>query len=74
MINAKPPVYAKPTSSLSVAGPLAQTLQDKARVIYTQSITAPANQFDRVYDAGIQDWLSSGAEAVRAERRQKYPN
>jgi putative aldouronate transport system substrate-binding protein len=74
MINAKPPVYAKPTSSLSVAGPLVQTLQDKARVIYTQAITAPANQFDRVYDAGIQDWLSSGAEAVRTERRQKYPN
>jgi putative aldouronate transport system substrate-binding protein len=41
-------------------------------VIYTQSIPASRADFDRVYDAGIADWLRSGAQAIIDERRAKY--
>jgi len=57
---------------LKVAGPLNQTLQDKAKAFVIQAIIAPAVDFNRVYDTSIADWLSSGAEAVRQERLEKY--
>jgi putative aldouronate transport system substrate-binding protein len=69
-LNAKP----GPTSmaTLTVAGPLTQTLVDQSTVIYVQSITASPTNFDRVYDTGINDWLRTGAQAVLDERRAKY--
>jgi putative aldouronate transport system substrate-binding protein len=57
-----------------VAGPLAQTLVDKAKVMYVQMITCPPAQFDAVWDAQIKDWLASGAQAVLDERIAKFPN
>jgi putative aldouronate transport system substrate-binding protein len=54
------------------AMPYHQTLIDKAEVIYTSSVTAPAQNFDRVWDDGIKDWLASGAQAIIDERRAKY--
>jgi putative aldouronate transport system substrate-binding protein len=73
LANSRPPVFVKPTSALTVAGPLAQTLQDKGKVIFTQSINCTPENFDRIYDAGIADWLASGAQAIMDERRAKYP-
>jgi putative aldouronate transport system substrate-binding protein len=37
-----------------------------------EAITCPAAQFDRVWDAGIADWLASGAQAILNERAAKY--
>jgi putative aldouronate transport system substrate-binding protein len=73
LTNARP-LFAKPVSPLTVAGPLNQTLVDKGRVMYVQMITCPPNQFDAVYEAQLKDWLASGAQAVMDERRAKYPN
>jgi len=46
----------------------AQTLQDKSNVLRAQAITATPANFDRVWDAGIADWLASGAQEVLNER------
>jgi putative aldouronate transport system substrate-binding protein len=71
MANAKPlPVV--PDVALTAAGPYVQTLQDKGDVLMAESITCPAAQFDRVWDAGIADWLASGAQAILNERIAKY--
>jgi putative aldouronate transport system substrate-binding protein len=72
MTNARPSIVVSPSSPLTIAGPLEQTLISKGTVIYTQSITAPRANFDRVYDAGIADWLISGAQSIIDERRAKY--
>jgi putative aldouronate transport system substrate-binding protein len=74
LTNARPGMVVKTSSPLTVAAPLAQTLVDKAKVIYATAIQAPANRFDAVYDAAVKDWLDSGAQAVIDERRAKYPN
>jgi putative aldouronate transport system substrate-binding protein len=74
LTNARPMVVAQTATPLTVAGPLAQTLADKGRVMLVQMITCPPNQFDSVWDAQIRDWLGSGAQAVLDERRAKYPN
>ncbi|GHT65560.1 hypothetical protein FACS1894110_07740 [Spirochaetia bacterium] len=57
---------------LSAAGPVQQTLLDQGDVLMAQAITAPAAQFDKVWDDGIANWLRSGAETVRAERAAKF--
>jgi putative aldouronate transport system substrate-binding protein len=72
MTNAKPAPVIIPSSPLKVAGPLNQTLQDKGKAFLIQSIIAPAADFDRVWDSNVADWLSSGGEAVRTERAEKY--
>jgi putative aldouronate transport system substrate-binding protein len=58
--------------TLNAAGPVSQTLYDKAAVIYVQSVIASPANFDRTWDSGISDWLKSGAQAIIDERREKY--
>jgi putative aldouronate transport system substrate-binding protein len=71
MANARPlPVV--PDITLTAAGPYVQTLQDKGDILMAEAITCPVSQFDRVWDAGIADWLASGAKAIRDERIAKY--
>ena len=60
-----PVVVTVPTSQDGIYG---QTLSDKADQVYAQSITARPADFDRVWDAGVADWLSSGGRAVMEER------
>jgi putative aldouronate transport system substrate-binding protein len=70
MTNAKPgPVIP---ATLSAAGPYSQTLVDKGNIIFATSVTANPADFDRVWDAGVADWLASGAQIVLDERRAKY--
>ncbi|MDR1109003.1 MAG: extracellular solute-binding protein [Spirochaetaceae bacterium] len=72
MHNARPdPVFSV---ALSAAGPVSQILSDKANIILTDAIRCAPADFDRVWDAGIRDWLASGAQTVIDERRAKYPN
>jgi putative aldouronate transport system substrate-binding protein len=73
MTNAKPLPVVVTKTPLTVEGPVNQTLVDKGTVVLTEAITAPANRFDAVYDAGVADWRASGADAVVAERRAKFP-
>jgi putative aldouronate transport system substrate-binding protein len=54
------------------AGPLTETLVAKSTNIYIESICAKPEDFDRVWDAGVKDWLASGAQKIIDERRAKY--
>jgi putative aldouronate transport system substrate-binding protein len=72
MNNAKPGPIITTSSPLVVIGPLNQTLVDKSVVLFVESITCPAANFDRVYDAGLANWMASGGQDVMDERREKY--
>jgi putative aldouronate transport system substrate-binding protein len=68
--NAIPDPYLPVT--LLAATPVQQTLTDKATVLFTQAVRAKPENFDLVWDNGVKDWLSSGAQAIIDERREKY--
>jgi putative aldouronate transport system substrate-binding protein len=74
MTNGRPILVVTTTSPLTVGAPLAQTLGDKAKVIYSDLIRCTPAQFDSRWDSLIADWKASGAQAVVDERRAKYPN
>ena len=70
MVNGKPdPVIPVP---LSAAGPVTQDLTDKGKTLMATSVTCDPEDFDATWDAGIADWLASGAQAVIDERGMKY--
>ena len=54
------------------ATPYHQTLINKSEVLYTESVTARTENFNRVWDLGIREWLISGAQIIIDERREKY--
>ncbi|MDR3173730.1 MAG: extracellular solute-binding protein [Treponema sp.] len=74
LTNGRPSLVVTPVSPLSAAGPLAQTLVDKGRVIYSELVRCAPAQFDNRWDSLIADWKASGAQTVVDERRAKFPN
>jgi putative aldouronate transport system substrate-binding protein len=58
--------------SLSAAGPVMQTLVDKSGNLAAASITAKSTDFDKVWDVGIADLFTSGAQAVIEERAANF--
>jgi putative aldouronate transport system substrate-binding protein len=66
MINGRAPVVVPfPTSQDGIYG---ATLRDKADALLAQAIRARPADFDRIWDAGFQDWMQSGGRAVMDER------
>jgi len=63
--NARAAVVRQVTTTVNQ---YAQTLTDKSNALAAQAITARAVEFDRIWDAGVQDWLTSGAQEVINER------
>lgn len=57
---------------LSAAGPVSQILVDKGLTLMAEAVTTKTDNFDKVWDDGIADWLASGAQAVIDERAVKY--
>lgn len=47
-------------------------LRDKRDNFLTQAVVAPVSQFDAIYDAGYNDYLRSGGQAIIDERTAKY--
>ena len=43
-------------------------LKEKRDAILTQSVVAPVDQFDAIFDAGMEDYLLSGGQAIIDER------
>jgi len=64
--------WAPPVSSYAALtkkdGIYAQTMRDKADALLVQAITAKTQDFDRVWDAGMRDYLASGGQEVMDER------
>jgi putative aldouronate transport system substrate-binding protein len=50
----------------------AATLSGKENALKVNAITCPPDQFDKVWDQGIKEWLAAGGQAVIDERRAKY--
>jgi putative aldouronate transport system substrate-binding protein len=50
-----------------------QTLEDKADALIAQAIRVAPAQFDSTWDAGLSDWLASGAQEVINERTSLWP-
>ncbi|MCL2044092.1 MAG: extracellular solute-binding protein [Treponema sp.] len=72
MNNARPGPVITTASPLLVAGPLSQTLVDKSQQFSVQAIRTEPENFDRVWDAGIEDWLASGARVIIEERERLF--
>lgn len=47
-------------------------LIDKRNIVFDTAVSAPVDQFDAVWDAGIQDYLNSGGQAIMDERKEKW--
>lgn len=47
-------------------------LSDKRDVLLDKAVVAPVDQFDKVYDEGMQDYLSSGGQAIIDERKAAW--
>ena len=45
-----------------------QTLEDKVDALIAQAVTARPADFDRIWDAGVRDYLASGGQEVLDER------
>lgn len=48
------------------------SLTEKRDAILNQSVVAKPEDFDKIWDSGVQDYLNSGAQAIMDERREKY--
>jgi len=68
--NARAPVVRQVTTTVNQYG---TTLQDKAKALFAQAITGRPADFDRTWDAGIADWLASGAQQVLDEKSRLWP-
>jgi putative aldouronate transport system substrate-binding protein len=58
--------------TLSAAGPYTEDLRLKGNEGTCRAIMAPVDQFDKVWDEFIADWLASGAQEIIDERAAKY--
>ena len=47
-------------------------LSEKRNTLLTQAVAAPANKFDSVFDTGLNDYLSSGGQAIIDERKAAW--
>ena len=47
-------------------------LSEKRDTMLTQSVVAPSDKFDSVFDSGLNDYLSSGGQAIIDEREAAW--
>ena len=47
-------------------------LSEKRDIVYDTAVTASVADFDSVWDAGMEDYLSSGGQAIMDERAEKW--
>ena len=66
VINGRAPVVYPATTTMD--GIYGQALSDKADALIAQAVTASPADFDRIWDAGIRDYLTSGAQEILDER------
>lgn len=47
-------------------------LSEKRDIVYDTAVAAAVEEFDAVWDAGMEDYLSSGGQAIMDERAEKW--
>jgi len=70
-VNGRAPVVYQAVTTLD--GVYGQTLRDKADALIAQAVRATTAQFDSVWDAGMRDYLQSGAQEIMDERARLWP-
>jgi putative aldouronate transport system substrate-binding protein len=68
--NARAPVVTQYTTTVNQ---YSQVLADKADALIAQAITARPADFDRIWDAGLADFMASGGQEVYNERSSLWP-
>lgn len=51
---------------------MATPLKEKRDALFAQAVTAPVDQFDAVWDAGMEDYMASGGQAIIDERAAAF--
>ncbi len=51
---------------------MGQALTEKRDNLYAQAINCKPEDFDKIWDAGYEDYLNSGARAIQEERKAAY--
>lgn len=67
--KAVPNVRVPAIESQEGVGP---TLIEKRNIVFDTAVAAPVADFDSVWDAGMEDYLSSGGQAIIDERTEKW--
>lgn len=49
-----------------------QALKEKRDTILNQSVVAPVDKFDSIFDSGMKDYLNSGGQAIIDERKEAW--
>ncbi len=62
-------VSAGPINSEEGQGP---ALKEKRDAMLPQAVTAKTDKFDAIFDSGLQDYLTSGGQAIIDERKAAY--
>jgi putative aldouronate transport system substrate-binding protein len=65
-----PVVYPATTTKDGIYG---QTLEDKVDALIAQAVVARPADFDRIWEAGVRDYLSSGFQEIMDERASLWP-
>jgi len=65
-----PVIYVATETQMGI---YSQVLRDKSDALIAQATIASTADFDRIWDAGIRDFLSSGGQAVIDERSRLWP-
>ena len=57
--------------AISAEEGMGPALSEKRDIVYDTSVTASVADFDKVWDSGMADYLSSGGQAIMDERAEK---
>jgi len=58
---------------LPLENSIGETLKDKQKNLFCTAISTSTDKFDSVWDAGMADYLASGAQEAMDDRAAKYP-
>lgn len=58
--------------AISAEEGMGPALSEKRDIVYDTSVTASVADFDKVWDSGMADYLSSGGQAIMDERAEKW--
>ncbi len=58
--------------AISAEEGMGPALAEKRDIVYDTSLCAPVDQFDFIWDIGMQDYLNSGGQAIMDERSEKW--
>ena len=51
---------------------MGEALSSKRDIAYDTAVVAAEDEFDAVWDAALEDYMTSGGEAIKAEREEKW--